>query len=147
MEFVSITYFIWLILLLSVAWISANKYSPHILTFFGIVFVFIQAPLGGAVLLTESLLSYFIIHQRKKTRWLFSIFFIILIFVAFLMCKYYAERKSIILPLGISYYTFRLIHYVQENLRQNIRKHSFIEFLAYMTFFPTFLVGPINLFP
>jgi alginate O-acetyltransferase complex protein AlgI len=147
MEFVSVTYFAWLILLLSASWISSNKYSPHILTIFGIIFIFSHAPLGGLILLLESLVAYFIIHQRKRTRWIFSVFFIILIFVAFLLCKFYAKTNSIILPLGISYYTFRLIHYIQENIRKNIRIHSLIEFLAYMTFFPTFLVGPINLFP
>jgi alginate O-acetyltransferase complex protein AlgI len=67
--------------------------------------------------------------------------------VAFLLCKYYAARGALVLPLGISFFTFRLIHYAQARYRSKIRPHSMIEFLSYMTFFPTYLVGPINLFP
>ena len=147
MEFVSIIYFGWLLVFLLVVWISAYKYSPYILTAFSAAFIFTTAPLAGTILFTESLLSYLIIKQSKLRSWKYTILLIIIILSAFLSFKYYAINNSFLLPLGISYFTFRLIHYIQDSHRNNIREHSLIEFLAYMTFFPTYLVGPINLFP
>ncbi len=49
-------------------------------------------------------------------------------------------------PLGISYITFRLIHYMIEAYRNNIPKSSFVDFALYVFFFPTFLAGPLERF-
>ncbi len=147
MEFVSLTYFIWLFAFLTIVWISSHKYSPYILTAFGLAFVFSQAPYAGLVLIVETLLCYLVIHKIKKTRWVFAIALIVIIFGSFLLFKYFSGSGLILLPLGISYFTFRLLAYVQGSYRNNIRPHSLIEFLAYMSFFPTYLIGPINLFP
>ena len=147
MDFVSVTYLIWLVIFLSLVWVSTHKYSPYILAAFGVAFIFTQAPYAGLVLLTETLMVYFVMHRVRRATWIYAMLLVIVIFTAFLLCKFYAERGLILLPLGISYFTFRLIAYVQESHRKNIRQHSLIEFLAYMTFFPTYLIGPINLFP
>jgi len=53
---------------------------------------------------------------------------------------------SILLPLGISYIIFRLIHYVVELYRKNIPQGKFVEFALYVLFFPTFLAGPVDRF-
>jgi len=54
---------------------------------------------------------------------------------------------SIVLPLGLSYIIFRLIHYVVESYRGNIPESSFVDFAMYVLFFPTFLAGPVDRFP
>ncbi len=53
---------------------------------------------------------------------------------------------EIILPLGFSYITFRLIHYIVEVYRKNMPRGSFIDFALYVLFFPTFLAGPVERF-
>jgi len=55
------------------------------------------------------------------------------------------ETKFII-PLGISYFTFKLIHYAVEVVRGNITNRSFQQFFAYMFLFPIFTAGPIERF-
>jgi len=147
MDFKSISYIIWLLVYVALFWMTPNKYRQYMLIAFGLAFIFLKAPLAGAVLVTESLFCYLIARSHGNTRWKLVTAAIALIFTAFILCKYYALKEMIVLPLGISYYTFRLIHYLQESYRQRIRKHNLVEFLAYMTFFPTYLVGPINLFP
>ncbi len=52
---------------------------------------------------------------------------------------------AIILPLGISFFTFRLISYIVEINRGKIDATSnFITFATYISFFPTIMSGPID---
>jgi alginate O-acetyltransferase complex protein AlgI len=50
-----------------------------------------------------------------------------------------------LLPLGISYYTFRLISYVVDVYWEKLpAERNFIDFAAYVSFFPHILAGPIQ---
>lgn len=52
---------------------------------------------------------------------------------------------NIVLPIGVSFFTFKLISYVIEIHRERIQPaESFIEFATYIAFFPTILSGPID---
>lgn len=52
---------------------------------------------------------------------------------------------NIIMPLGISFFTFRLISYVLEVHRGRIQaSHNFVNFATYVAFFPCILSGPID---
>ena len=52
---------------------------------------------------------------------------------------------NIIMPLGISFFTFKLISYVIEINRGKIKYcGNFVEFATYISFFPTILSGPID---
>lgn len=53
---------------------------------------------------------------------------------------------AIAVPLGISYYTFKLIHYAVETARGNIRDRSLATFFCYVFLFPIFTAGPIERF-
>ncbi len=51
----------------------------------------------------------------------------------------------IILPIGVSFFTFKLISYVIEIHREHITpSRDLTEFAAYIAFFPTILSGPID---
>jgi len=54
--------------------------------------------------------------------------------------------SSLLFPLGLSYITFRLIHYVIEIHRKSIPQGNCVDFLLYIFFFPTFLAGPVDRF-
>lgn len=52
---------------------------------------------------------------------------------------------NIILPIGVSFFTFKLISYVIEIHREHIMpSRNLTEFAAYVAFFPTILSGPID---
>lgn len=52
---------------------------------------------------------------------------------------------NILFPLGISFFTFRLISYLIEVNRGKIEAtRDFVAFAAYIAFFPTLLAGPID---
>jgi D-alanyl-lipoteichoic acid acyltransferase DltB (MBOAT superfamily) len=51
----------------------------------------------------------------------------------------------IILPVGVSFFTFKLISYIIEIHREHIKAcDDFFEFALYIAFFPTILSGPID---
>lgn len=54
------------------------------------------------------------------------------------------EAFKFIIPLGLSYYSFRAIHYAIEKYKGAIPASDFMTFGQYMFFLPTFLAGPIN---
>lgn len=86
--------------------------------------------LGGCLLLYFKYLNFFILSFAN----LFS-------FVG-LQINY--ETFNIIMPLGISFFTFRLISYIVDLRQQEIQSVSLLDFSNYVCFFPTILSGPID---
>ena len=50
---------------------------------------------------------------------------------------------ALVLPLGISFYTFHQIGYQIDRFRGQARKHNFIDYTLFVTFFPQLIAGPI----
>jgi alginate O-acetyltransferase complex protein AlgI len=53
------------------------------------------------------------------------------------------ETRSIVLPVGISFFTFMAISYLVDVYRGDFRPTSFGKFAAYLSFFPHLVAGPI----
>lgn len=51
--------------------------------------------------------------------------------------------KNLILPLGISYFTFQQIAYLVDSYRDEVPEYSFGEYSLFILFFPKALAGPI----
>lgn len=82
---------------------------------------------------------------------------IVLNVVALLYCKYltYFEiilnkytgsafiYTAIVVPLGISYFTFSQIAYIVDSYRDNSIKYSPVDYILFISFFPKITVGPI----
>lgn len=57
---------------------------------------------------------------------------------------YQTQPMSIILPMGISFYTFQTMSYtIDMYLRRTERAKTFLDFALYVTFFPQLVAGPI----
>ncbi len=58
--------------------------------------------------------------------------------------RWQASALHILVPLGISYYTFSSIGYITEVYRKTLPpEHNFITYAAYISYFPHLLSGPI----
>jgi D-alanyl-lipoteichoic acid acyltransferase DltB (MBOAT superfamily) len=53
------------------------------------------------------------------------------------------EPLIIILPLGISFYTFTQIAFLIDSYRGEVREYSFSRYLLFVTYFPHLIAGPI----
>lgn len=55
------------------------------------------------------------------------------------------ELKNIVLPLGISFFTFQQISYLVDSYRGKTKGYSFDEYALFVSFFPQLIAGPIVL--
>lgn len=51
--------------------------------------------------------------------------------------------QHILLPVGISFFTFQLIAYLVDSYRNETKDYSIVNYLLFITFFPQLIVGPI----
>lgn len=51
--------------------------------------------------------------------------------------------RNILLPIGISFFTFQLIAYLVDCYRGETKEYTVINYLLFITFFPQLIVGPI----
>ena len=102
-------------------------------------------------------LAYMFLERQKKRRKIILVGIVVINIALLLLFKYYnffadsinqvfgtdIVLRNLILPLGISFYTFRLLSFVIDAYKGVCGKYSFIEFVMYITYFPCILQGPI----
>lgn len=59
------------------------------------------------------------------------------------VCGFSFDIPNIILPLGISFYTFTQTAYLIDAYRGETRKYSFLTYLLFVTIYPHLIAGPI----
>ncbi|MCM3785546.1 MBOAT family protein [Neobacillus mesonae] len=158
----------WLFVLAAIVlyYVSPHRIRPLVLTAAGITFYSYYAGSYVFLLLIEAIIAFLLIHMSIKhgKRWIYpaAVIFIIAVLgyfkysnmlvttvndlFGFLSKPVLPTVDDIILPLGISYFTFELIHYVVERKRGNLPQHKPVNFLAFLFFFPTMVSGPIKQF-
>ncbi len=62
----------------------------------------------------------------------------------FMDADYLLPATEILLPIGISYYTFHSITYLVSLYKEEIELPSFFDVILFLGFFPTLVAGPIN---
>ncbi|KUG04083.1 putative poly(beta-d-mannuronate) o-acetylase [hydrocarbon metagenome] len=65
----------------------------------------------------------------------------------FNLLAYYGMQFALptaVIPIGISFFTFRFIHYLIEVKRGTIENRAYLKFLNYTFFFPIIVAGPIE---
>src|SRR5216684_2951666 len=51
--------------------------------------------------------------------------------------------QYVLLPIGISFFTFQKIAYLVDSIRVEVAEHDFLEYCFFVSFFPQLLAGPI----
>lgn len=60
-----------------------------------------------------------------------------------IVMKTHHDIGKIVLPIGISFFTFQLIGYLVDCYRGKTKEYSVMDYLLFITFFPQLIVGPI----
>lgn len=55
------------------------------------------------------------------------------------------QLKNIVLPLGISFFTFQQVSYMVDSYRGETKEYNFTDYTLFVTFFPQLIAGPIVL--
>jgi alginate O-acetyltransferase complex protein AlgI len=169
MVFTSFNFLIFFPILVIVYYLAPVKFRWHVLLIFSYFFYINVKPVFSLLLAGVTLSTYLFtrlmdntkIESRKKV---FLIMNIVLILLPLFFFKYFGQiNKSIIsllesvhlrwwlpeikliLPIGISFYTFMAIGYTIDVYREEIESEKNLGILAlFVSFFPLILSGPIE---
>ena len=153
--------FLFLPLVLLCYFLSPRKLKNYVLLFFSLVFYIFGGPKFLLVLLAVVLIDYvgaILIHKTNKKK-LFLILTItcnILVLVYFKYTGFFLENVNsifglkitipkIVLPIGISFYTFQAMSYVIDVYRGKYEADkNFARVALFVSFFPQMVEGPIG---
>lgn len=129
-----------------------NEFQKVIcLSYFNAIFYGFYSPVMLAYLLSWSVLIYFFAKFPKNTHLLIIFAIYQLFFWKMIDAKYWFSEQPILIPLGISFFTFQGLTYIlgiikkpQHLIEHHIEKPwSFLKVFAFTGFFPTVFSGPI----
>lgn len=165
MLFTSLQYVIFLPLIVAAYWICPAKFRLPLLLVASYYFYMSWMPIFIVLILGMTLFTFFwgkLLEKTERKKLIFGIGI-----AANLLCLFYYKytnfllesvaqgvgfvthqvpnwHADIILPLGISFFTFEFIHYLFEIYRGGSTIKSFVLFALFAAFFPTQIAGPIK---
>lgn len=164
MVFSSLTFlFVFLPIFLIIYYISPEKIKNFILLIFSLLFYSWGEPVYIFLLIFSSLLNYIagiIIDKNKNDKFKKKMILILCIIINLgTLCffKYTnfiidnlnllnlnIKSLNILLPLGISFFTFQTMSYSIDVYCERVKvSHNFLNFLTYVSMFPQLIAGPI----
>lgn len=156
MPFNSVLYIVFLAATVGTYWVMPQRYRAWALIIFGVLFYAYAGVKNILLLGSIGMMSYGagLLFERDRHRWKMVLGICLLVLILTLF-KYIGAAVALFkmgdfavaLPLGISFYTFELIHYLVEVYRGNIQSTGLRDFFAFLLFFPTRVSGPIRRFP
>lgn len=151
MHFMSLEWLAWLVGTVSLYWLLPERSRNGALVAVTLAFLAVYSWESAAVLTLLTCLTYHLSDRTplsgRRVIAVTAIVVGILVYYKVLVYRSTGEGVAdIVIPLGLSYYSFRCFHYVFERYRETTPRHSFGEYLCYMFFLPTMVIGPINRF-
>lgn len=167
MFFNSLEFVIFFITTFVLYWaIVPSKYKKHFLIITGGIFYFIAGQFVRVFIFGLDLVVFWVGRmmfkyekdkRKKKAMFIFGLIAVIASLVFFKYTNMIVDiigsitgrempYLNIIMPLGISFFTFEFIHYLTDIYFGKIKPHSFKDFLLFSFFYPTLVSGPIKRF-
>ena len=161
MLFSSISFiYYFLPVLLIVYFIVPSKYKNYVLLFFSLLFYFLGEPKYIVILILSCIINYILsklIYKRKKDKLflLIAIMYNVLQLLIFKYTDFFIDNINnifntnipfmyIIMPIGISFFTFQALGYVIDVYKKkHLPAKSLLEFMTYVCLFPQLVAGPI----
>lgn len=147
--------------------IVPKKWKNYVILLTSIIFYAWGGPKFIFVILCTTIITFYLVKflskstSRRKRRWLlfFSVFVNLIFLLYFKYANFFVENVNatiqllgykpmkwveVVLPIGISFYTFQTITYaldVYRNVHQPLRKVT--DYILYIMAFPQMIAGPI----
>ena len=167
MELNSITFILFLAITAGAYYLLPKKLQNPLLLLASYIFYIWAGPMYALVVLLSTTFSFFIAKaiargKTQKSRRFFMLFGILLHVLALCVFKYSSfvtdtpaaalgilpkteGAFSLILPIGMSFYTFQIIGYLVDVYYKNIEhEQNFLTYALFISFFPQILAGPIS---
>lgn len=137
--------------------ILPKSFRRHVLIAASFLFYAYYAQFFVFIIATETALVYLLVRKSRQ-----NIFFIASIMLPLFVLGFYKYTflfvapsyvswfnyitTNLVIPLGLSFLTFEIIHYAVDTRNGKIKDHNFIDFVSFVMFFPSFAAGPIKRF-
>lgn len=131
------------------SWIFSKRTRPYLIAACNAVFLYLlRARVQDWVyvlILTGVVYLCSLIAEKTKKRKLFDGIGIGFAIVVLALYKYYLPSVGFLMPLGISFYTFKALSYLADHIGKKAEFHANPVYLFdYLCFFPVFTAGPIH---
>jgi D-alanyl-lipoteichoic acid acyltransferase DltB (MBOAT superfamily) len=152
MHFVSLVWFTWLTGTVATYWLVPHTWRDIWLILVSLAFLVVHAPESALLLVVFALLTYWLgkkegAHRGYPIALAASVMLGVLVYYKVTLRASPEDLLAeVFIPMGLSYYSFRCFHYLFERFRGTLPSHTFREFLSYLFFLPTIVVGPIHRF-
>ena len=160
MVFTSITFlYYFLPIVLLIYFITPYKYKNGVLLLSSLIFYFYGEPKYILLMIFEVLLAYFsmliVSKSNNKLLYILTIIIHILLLCIFKYLNFFTSSinsifninlplSNIILPIGISFYTFQIISYEIDVYKKQVSvQKNLLKLATYIFMFPQLIAGPI----
>lgn len=148
MTFVTITFLIFLLFAFLCYFLAPKQYRWVVLLCFSVIFYLFAGWEKFVFVLLTAFVAYLVGNYCTKTNITIAVVWILagLCFAKAgqSILDALSLKESVIIPLGISYYSFSVIGYLLDVYYKKIQpEKNFFHFLLYMIYFPQILEGPI----
>jgi len=130
-------------------WLSPKQWRNPILVGITLIFLSVYSPTSAVILVAFAVVTYAATCHRLVHTYaaMAAVVFFVAVLFFFKIGQSVDEARlfeTVVIPLGLSYYTFRCIHFVLERLKGHVPPIPAREVVGYLFFLPTIVVGPIN---
>ena len=144
MSFTSLTFAI-MIMICALAGFFVKGNSRRLLLLGVNVLFYLSFGLGQAIyLVLASLVVYFVCEKINEKKLAAVVIGLVIGLVFFKYAPLFA--KGLIVPVGISFFRFKLISYAVDKYKGKINEASLMDYLIYISFFAQIVAGPISRF-
>lgn len=151
MSIVSLTWPLWMMGAVTGHWLLPQALARLWLIALAALFLAYYSPASAAILVSFTLSTYYLAVSRTNLGLkIILVGGVIIAILAWFKVRIAADMASgvlgVAIPLGLSYYALRCIHYLVERYKGSLAPHDFVDFVAYLFFLPTLIAGPIHRF-
>ena len=146
MQVLELTWLGWIVASIIVCWALPGRWRPWGIAAFALAFLAVEDPPSAAILSVMAAITWWSGARGGGQRPGIAAV-VVLLLGALAAFKVAMAGGGFALPLGMSYYTFRCVHYALERFKKSLPPHTASEFVAYLFFLPTIVAGPIHRFP
>lgn len=143
-------YIVFLLLTVALYWVLPPKWRAGAMGFFSVAFYAYVGWWQVAVLFGLTLWTYLFAQLLYRTtthaRLVASIGFLVLVLTLYKYASQLGVQNNLIMPLGMSYVIFELIHVLADVYRKAIPTVQLKDLFLFAFFFPTKSAGPIKRF-
>jgi alginate O-acetyltransferase complex protein AlgI len=149
MNFASGEWLAWMAGAVSAYWLAPARWRDLLLVAVTAAFLAVNSPISLGVLAAMTGIAWQAARPQPLATWRAAgASALVLALLVYFKVEAFVESgellQDVAIPIGMSYYSFRCVHYIIERYREEIDEHSFVDLLCYLWFLPTLVIGPIN---